>query len=395
MITIELLRKVKVVYVHGHCPDGLASAMILKDAFRMLGMEPPIEFLVHNTREHKAAALDVVAGCTLFCDIAPHPEAAKVLHDTQTESRVIVLDHHKGAEGLVKSFAHHVFADEKAEPGVSGAVLAYREVWCAASDATIALAAEAFQRDMQRTRVEDFARATGARDTWQKDSPLFEEGQQIARMLMSKPQEYWLHEHAPYLHPEEVTTGGHLLEAHMTAVNQAVEQCAWLWASKFQPAAPQEMVMLHVFQEQASGFRLTSDVAEAIRQRGYNDEAQGVVAGFAWVVDKMGQPPRLLYSLRGEGFDVDAFARVNGGNGHTLAAGFSVDLKDVDDNPYNLVHARLIAYLEGFGGVRTNTPEEAPEATEMYLSSVRKAERRQRAALEDVRRRVAEVLTPE
>jgi hypothetical protein len=28
MITIEVLRQVSVCYVHGHCPDGLASAMI-------------------------------------------------------------------------------------------------------------------------------------------------------------------------------------------------------------------------------------------------------------------------------------------------------------------------------------------------------------------------------
>jgi hypothetical protein len=31
MIPIETLKEVNVVYCHGHCPDGLASAMILEE----------------------------------------------------------------------------------------------------------------------------------------------------------------------------------------------------------------------------------------------------------------------------------------------------------------------------------------------------------------------------
>lgn len=48
MIDVEVLKQVTVIYVHANCPDGLASAMILKDAFRMLGMAPRIEFLAYT-----------------------------------------------------------------------------------------------------------------------------------------------------------------------------------------------------------------------------------------------------------------------------------------------------------------------------------------------------------
>ena len=42
----------------------------------------------------------------------------------------IVLDHHKSTKHIVLEFGENgVYADEKTEPGVSGAVLAFREVW--------------------------------------------------------------------------------------------------------------------------------------------------------------------------------------------------------------------------------------------------------------------------
>lgn len=146
MIPIELLKRVTVVYSHAHCPDGLASAMILKDAFRMLGMSPRIELLTHGTPEHVKAGSPWVGreGLALFCDIAPHPKAFHTdRHASLSEAvqhagpHTIVLDHHKGTEDIVRSFGElGVFADEKLEPDVSGAVLAFEHVWLPAWKAT-------------------------------------------------------------------------------------------------------------------------------------------------------------------------------------------------------------------------------------------------------------------
>jgi oligoribonuclease NrnB/cAMP/cGMP phosphodiesterase (DHH superfamily) len=381
MIPIETLKQVSVCYAHAHCPDGLASAMILKDAFRMLGTNPRIEFLAHGTAEHKRAANPYMGdgGTALFCDFAPHPDAfhverhaswrAAVAH---SGSHTIVLDHHKGAEDIVRAFGDRgVFADEKLEPGVSGAVLALREVWDTAREQ---YEPEPHEGGL-RGSVREFAQCVGARDTWQTESPLFQRGQWISKMLMSKPASWWLApvkdgnagaspwQHPPYLTEQEIEMGRALFEAHAEAVRQAVEQCVGVSVPNGgydDGGAPSPTVRLVVFQEQACGFRLCSDVAEALRQQ--NDRYQyepsiyqiHVVAGFSYVVDKPGSAPRLLYSLRALGpFDVAAFAKANGGGGHTAAAGFSVDPREIQETeqgeattPYEYVAARLHEFLE-------------------------------------------------
>lgn len=216
-------------------------------------------------------------------------------------------------------------------------------------------------------KVRDFALCVGARDTWQTKDPRFERGQWISAMLMSKPASYWLTgtrvsdipvadaygnvdgNRAPYLSDEEVHVGRGLYEAHEQAVRQAVDQKVLFGIAM--PGAC--TVGLVVFQEQASGFRLCSDVAEAIRGDMGGDTAPFVVVGFSYVVDKPGGLPRLLYSLRGlNGFDVAAFAKANGGGGHTAAAGFSVPLDALASaygttSPYGYIQSALASYLKG------------------------------------------------
>ncbi len=337
MIPVENLKEVGVIFTHKNCPDGMATAMILKDAFRMLGMSPRIEFLAHNTPEHKGAIgrhyLHSQNTRALFCDIAPHPD----VYRDHIVAGDIVLDHHKGVEELVRSFGPlGVFADEKLEPGVSGAVLAWREVWEPINRDT---GTHDFLLGSCVIHGREFAACVGARDTWQTTSPKFLRGQHISKMLMSKPASYWLHgDERPFLAEEEIQCGRALFEAHEEAVRQAVGQCVIFEM----PEGQKKCVLLYIFQEQASGFRLTSDVAEAIRAGA--DNGPGAVAGFSYVVNKPGEAPVLLYSLRGlNGFNVAALAKQNGGGGHTAAAGFSVPA--AADNPYELIRVRLVDFL--------------------------------------------------
>lgn len=354
-ISIEVLKRVSVVYTHKNCPDGMASAMILKDAFRMLGTSPRVEFLAHGTPEHRDAIVRHYSHSqnapALFCDIAPHPD----VYRDHVVAGAIVLDHHKGVEELVSSFGElGVFADEKLEPGVSGAVLAWREVWEPLNRET---GEHDFLLGIVPEQVKIFAGCVGARDTWQTDDPRFRRGQWISKMLMSKPADFWLdgpgsapRNHPPYLTEEEVQIGRALFEAHEEAVRQAVDQCLQLYVER--PGG--ELVGLYVFQEQASGFRLCSDVAEALRTPLPTPHIPGerrvchVVAGFSYVVDKPGGEPRLLYSLRGlNGFDAAAFAKANGGGGHTAAAGFSVPNAQPGGGPYEFIRACLARHLAG------------------------------------------------
>lgn len=357
MIPVDLLKRVSVVYVHANCPDGLASAMILQDAFRMLGMAPSIEFLSHDTPEHKLAGstkeceahrhLRGGDGVPLFCDIAPHPEAVFAM-TAATLSDCIVLDHHKGAEKLVRSFARGVFADEKLDLGVSGAVLAEREVW-----SVIEASDERCAQTVGILPVQQFAAAVGCRDTWQTKAPLFMFGQWISKMLMSKTASYWLtrtlsdsvqaHRHPPYLREDEIAAGRALFEAHEHAVAQAAEGIVERTASVYdwkgdRVAGP---LQVYVFQEQSAGFRLTSDVAEALRRK--HGDAPAIVAGFAW--HDAEDMPFLLWSLRGiGGVDVSALAREYGGNGHTAAAGFRL-VGAPSVSPFEWIRAAVYTWL--------------------------------------------------
>lgn len=364
-IPLEVLKEVTVVFTHAHCPDGMASAMILKDAFRMLGTSPRITFLAHGTPEHKGAIdrhyLHSGNGRALFCDFAPHPD----VYRDHVVAGDVVLDHHVGAKSIVEAFGSlGIYADAEAEPGVSGAVLAFREVWKPIFGST----AERFTDRGAWKHVEEFAECTGARDTWQTESPKFQRGQWISKMVMSKPAVHWLEPRAvwpddavaghsddrhalPYLSKGEVMAGAALFDAHRTAVHDATLQLVGF--SLHEKAWP-ENVRLVVFQEQASGFRLCSDVAESMRAQNMtyqyepSVEPVQVVAGFAYVVDKPGDVPKVVYSLRGlNGFDVCAFAKANGGGGHKAAAGFSAAIDAVNEygSPYDFVHRRLAEYL--------------------------------------------------
>lgn len=366
MIPVETLREVGVIFTHKNCPDGMATAMILKDAFRMLGMAPRIEFLAHNTPEHRGAIerhyLHSQNTRALFCDIAPHPD----VYRDHVIAGDIVLDHHKGVEELVRSFgALGVFADEKLEPGVSGATLAWREVWAPIHESTsggrpLELVHHEFTNTM------NFARDVGARDTWQTEGPRFQRGQWISKYLMSKPAGFWLGtdgydtpgRHPPYLNDEEIQRGRCLFESHEEAVRQAVGQLVGFDVGDDinKGDGRREPIRLVVFQEQATGFRLCSDLAELLR--GQNSTYQyepsisqiDVVAGFSYVINKPGDGPTLLYSLRGlNGFDVAAFAKANGGGGHTAAAGFSIDARPkgaiLTTDPYEEVRRRLETFL--------------------------------------------------
>lgn len=359
MIQVEKLKQVTEIFCHGKCADGLASAMILQDAFRMLGMAPPIRFLTHNTPEHKAAGATVTCSTTdavpawsrpLFCDIAPHHNYGSA--QGCRDNGAIVLDHHVGTKELVESFGENgVYADAEKEPGVSGAVLAWR-VW---ETINTVIGEHDFLLGSVPIQTKAFAEFVGARDTWQTRDHRFLFGQWISKALMSKPPEFWLggdrRAPMPFLTDQETQNGRALFEAHEDAVRQAVEQCVEYEVPCATPPgfASGGAIRLFVFQEQAVGFRLCSDVAEALRER--PPHFQAVVAGFYYAVDKPGSAPQLNYSLRGiGGFDVQKLAAANGGNGHKPAAGFAVTgYNSSPPDPYCYIRERLRAFLKRTG----------------------------------------------
>lgn len=271
---------------HGSCPDGLASAMIIKHAL------PAIEvvFVGYNSDTHRN--IDAREG-DMFCDFTPHRDRV----DDWVAVGTVVLDHHKGAQDIVERFGERgVFADERAEPGVCGAVLAYREV-------------------LQPLRghnplIEQFATRAGIRDTWQKHSPEWPDACAQAEALTffgpEKMLDYTERVAGPYLLFSEHEVGRLLYEKKLRDAQMAAQGVLRLG----------DFVLMN-------NIRLTSDTAEQLRNNG--DKAKALV-GFQYLTDEKTGELTLVYSMRSiaDGYDVSTLAKANGGGGHTKAAGFSV-----------------------------------------------------------------------
>jgi uncharacterized protein len=299
MIPIEKLKQVRTIITHANCPDGIASAILLHDALP----SAQIRFLTHGTKEYRELPAE---DGMLFCDIAPPPERAP-----EFLPRVpVVLDHHKGAEHLVKSFTHHVFADEKLEPGVSAAVLAYREVW---------LPLQGNHRCYDSPKA--FALLAGVRDTWQSSSPDFRRSNEQAAALTFWPVEKWLSLREPFERgvfelERMLDLGSVLFVKKLEAAKKALSQS---WRTTV------NNIRCVVFE----GTTLTSDVAELV-----GDNAD-LIVGFGFVVED-GEFLLNVSTRSHTTFDCAEFARSLGGGGHTKAAGFTVPFGPKALNPYSL-----------------------------------------------------------
>lgn len=297
----KYLQDVQRVITHANCPDGIGSALVIKTIFP--NIEP--EFYYHSQSEY--LNLKAEEGM-LFCDIIPPENRALEF----VNANAIVLDHHKGAEHIVKMFRKRgVFADEANEPGVSGTTLAWREVFVPG--------VSHIDVDLDYQKVKEFARLAGIRDTWQKDHVDFEQSCYQASMLMFYDWEY-LSSRCLSLFKndfkDEMAVGRNIYEKRMKQAAKCVGNSVVFKSLGYQIA---------VFNDPE---KLCSDVSELHRKNGVD-----VVAGFYYVDDGNGY--KIIYSLRSnELFNVADFSKSLGGGGHSKAAGFSIETNIDDINPF-------------------------------------------------------------
>jgi len=284
-IPLEALDRVEKVITHAGCPDGIASAMLLRRALP----EVPIEFVYHGTPEHRQRPC-----AALFCDFSPPAENAQEWVD----AGAIVLDHHATARSVVELFRDRgVYADEVSDPGYSGAMLALALMeW----------------RGFYSLQSREFARLAGIRDTWQKDHRDFERACWQASALTFFPVGDLIQQ-PPYLSGDQIGVGRLIYERRRTkAVKLAYELEGYR-------DGPYEFLLFN-----DSLDKLTSDVGEAVRtvRPDYH-----FVAGFFYT-----DSGQLVFSLRSvaDGCDVARIAKANGGGGHTRAAGFQAEEGFVD-----------------------------------------------------------------
>jgi oligoribonuclease NrnB/cAMP/cGMP phosphodiesterase (DHH superfamily) len=313
MITVEKLRAVKKIVSHKDCADGIASVMILKDVLP----EAEVIFAHYNSPEQKNL---VAEPGMLFCDFSPTRERVKEF----VEVGALCLDHHKFARDVVEAFGENgVFADEKTEPGVCGAVLAYRHVWQPV-DAARHSGPMTSPDAEEGVVMGQLSALAGVRDTWQKDDPRWTVACHQAEALRFWPLSYLIGkdplEWAKLIQP----IGRVLFEKNLDYAKHLAET-----AYRFVTKRGTRVVIF-------SGVSMSSDTAEAL-----GDEAD-VVVGFSYKCDD--GKPGLIYSTRSHtNFDVGAFCVAQGGGGHTKAAGFSHDVKlDENGDPNPFLHFKNI-----------------------------------------------------
>lgn len=301
----QLLKGIRTIVSHADCPDGIASALILRGA--LPGAE--VTFVEHNTPEQNE--LPATEGM-IFCDVVPPRERAAEF----VEAGAIVLDHHRGARDVVEAFGERgVFADEDAEPGMSGAPLAHREVWCA------------LREDDERVRR--FATLAGIRDCWLTDHPDFEEAAAQAAALLFFGYEALADQipadGPPHIGEPQLEVGRRQRAQRMAAAAETAER-------KLHRLRPE----VAVYNDRD---RLLSDVAGLALD---TDPRLRVVCGFHYKVTSDGAM-LLVCSLRSRSGDVDvaAIAKAQGGGGHTSAAGFGVPVTPDSPNPLAVIDGAL------------------------------------------------------
>lgn len=304
MIPTDLLRNVTDVYVHraslqDACSDGRATGYILHDALPTVNVHE----VAYSSRAHRNI---VPRKGLLFGDLSPHRSQIEALKPFDP----IILDHHKSAADILASFPHSVYADEAKEPGVSGAVLAFTEVWLPIRGVKRCERCRHWKLWQSCTcppfkAMRELATLVGIRDTWQKDHPRFKEAGDLCEFLVFAPLSTLFQ-----MTPQEVLARGRemgpLLRARVIdEAKRAVETGTHLESGGHK---------LLLF----SNTHLSSDASTFAPE-------DTITCGYDMVHD--GEEMRIQFSLRSRnGLNLIPVVQKFGGGGHKAAAGFSVEV---------------------------------------------------------------------
>jgi len=331
-ISIEKLQQVTRVVTHDNCADGTASAILVHDALP----EARIEFVQYGTPEYKALTPEAGEGVGMFVDFSPPADKAQAFADAGW----LILDHHRGAQDVVKTFSTNgVFADETLDPGVSGAVLAFRHVW---NPLARSASSQNFVRlgDPVHSFANQLAILAGIRDTWQRDHAWWHDACAQAEVLHFFPNDYWMATSLDRIAKgwDDISKIGELLlQKNAKRVDEAIKN-GYRFTSK-------KGTRVIVFE----GVIETSDAAEKL------GDSVDLAIGFRTVCEPevfvqafdIPQQPKYIFSTRSHThFNCAAFAKRFGGGGHTKAAGFArafttskdpASLHPFGENPFSFV----------------------------------------------------------
>jgi len=320
LIPLEKLRAVKRLVTHASCPDGVASALIIKDAL------PDVEvvFLKYDTKEHRE--LKPESG-TLFVDFSPWTSSKLsdgFLLEAWLDVGCLVLDHHPTQRDITMKFVEAgLGAYGENERGECGAWLAYKHVWLPLQTERGEPGAMKLQSNKA---VRDFAELAGIRDTWKKNDRRWQLACEQAELLMFWGFDENLRLEDFFFSDEVIGIQKKLFEKKLESARKSIEE-----AHRFETNKGTQVLMFQ-------GVSTTSDAAELLEQEkeprhpyfssmitweGIAKEPD-LVVGFHYAMD--GENLLLQFSMRSHtGYDVGAFAKAHGGGGHKSAAGFTVE----------------------------------------------------------------------
>jgi len=309
--TLEQLKKVQKVITHRDCSDGTASAIVLHSALP----GAIIQFVQYGTKEHRE--LKAEPGL-LFCDMSPPLERVSEFKDS------LILDHHKYAKELVESLGG-VYASEDTEPGVSGAVLAFREVWL-----PIKSKVKGSQHTLYiQTQLLKLSKLAGIYDTWQTSNPDWESARHLAEALKLFPWYSWTEIEEEY-DPDFIED---ILEKRLAIGELLVNR-----SDDFAERSAREAYRHSL----STGHTLAIVQGTHIVNKASEFTGCDLTIAFHFVVEE--SKPSIRFSCRSKGsFDVGLLAKYYGGGGHVHAAGFSIQ---ETHEPFSYTIKLIEDYLE-------------------------------------------------
>jgi len=305
------LQGVTKIITHANCPDGIVSGMILKDA---LDLRPDqVVFINPESKD-----IQPEPGL-LFCDCSPNEKITEFI-----KAGALVLDHHKSNKDIVNSFGKNgVFADLEKRPGVSGARLAYEEVW---------LTMRTGVSRKYKEFVDELSKITGVRDTWQQNNPLWGKSCEQAAILTFFPTDLWISNSLYNIAVNWEVKYSWLGKLLINRVNEKANNFAdksWVYKTK-------NGLIISIIDSKS-----VSDVADILKGK------CGLVIGFGYSKSEDGKYPKLSLSLRsyGNSFDCSNFCKKYGGGGHTNSAGCSFETDELTPNPYRFISDKVEKYF--------------------------------------------------
>ena len=289
---VDRLNKIKTIYFHGSCPDGIISREILKYHFK-----DTVKYKPYYFGEFAEIPKDA-----LFIDCSPKSHQLREC----LENNCLVAEHHNSFtedyEHFKEEYIGQILLGDTAK-AESGAYLAVEIVEDLHDESGLAT--------FLPEPVYQLARLVAISDTWQKDQPDFEYARMLAGYVAFFGNDFC--EDLVKLYNSEATI--HAFGKVQQNKQLGLAKCA----IRIQQGNMKVAFINELNMSNAADFLRTS-------------ENMDLIVGFSMKYEPNENKNIIIYSMRSKenGFDCSTFAKKYDGGGHKAAAGFSVEYAEHD-----------------------------------------------------------------